>query len=387
MKIKDFGVERWMDANETKCEINIAESCVDSMHLEDLICISAKNSEKSNETVFRMKKQEFFDDLMKMKLTYGAIEGSHRLKKGITTLYKTVDPHQITVTHGAIGANYLVLMSLIEADDEVITFLPTYQQHYSVPESIGAKVHKIQLREENNFKPDLEELRSLINENTKMISFPNPNNPTGASLDEDTLKEIIEMAGPVGAYILSDEAYRGMNHEGERFTTSIVDLYDKGISTSSMSKTFALAGLRTGWVCASRDVIDEINKHRDYNHISCSMIDDHIASIALENKDQIIDRSLDIIKTNVEIIESWLDENKGFSYVKPKAGPVIVIKFDLDMPSEEFCMRLLHDEGVLVIPGGRLDIESHFRVGIGNDTQNLKEGLKRIASFYKKASK
>lgn len=174
-----------------------------------------------------------------------------------------------------------------------------------------------------------------------------------------------------------------MNHEGERFTTSIVDLYDKGISTSSMSKTFALAGLRTGWVCASREVIEKVNIHRDYNHISCSMIDDYIASIALENKDKIIDRSLDIIKTNIDIIESWLQENKGFSYVKPKAGPVIVLKYDLDIPSEEFCKQLLDSVSVLVIPGSRLDIEGHFRVGIGNDTSNLIEALKRISRFYK----
>jgi len=383
MKIKDFAVERWMDAYENNCEINIAESCVDSLVLEDLICISSQNHHKSNEAVFQMKKKEFVDDLFNMKLTYGAIEGSDRFKKGIASLYENVELNQITVTHGAIGANYLVLMSLIEPKDEVITFLPTYQQHYSVPESIGAKVHKIQLKAENDFLPDMDELKSLVNSKTKMISFPNPNNPTGASLDEEMLKKIVETARSVGAYILSDEAYRGMNHEGKRFTTSIVDLYEKGISTSSMSKTFALAGLRTGWVCSSRDVIEEINKLRDYNHISCSMIDDYIASIALENKDKIIDRSLDIIKANVKIVDEWLSENPGFSYVKPKAGPVIVLKFDLDMPSKEFCKRLLDEEGVLVIPGGTLDIEGHFRVGIGNNTNDLIEGLKRISRFYK----
>lgn len=382
MKIKDFDVERWMDDYEKKCEVNIAESCVDSMQLEDLIAISASTQMGFNEAVHQVKKNNFVEDLMSMKLTYGAIEGSDRLKAGICSLYKTIEPEQITVTHGAIGANYLLFMSLVEPDDEVITFLPTYQQHYSVPESIGATVHKVILKEENNFLPDLDELRKLVNTKTKLINFPNPNNPTGAFIDETLLNEIIEIAKSVDAYILTDEAYRGMNHAGERFTTSIVDLYNKGISTSSMSKTFALAGLRTGWVCASRDVIEKVNIHRDYNHISCSMIDDYIASIALENKDKIIDRSLDIIKTNLDIVEDWLKENKGFSFVKPKAGPVIVIKYDLDMPSEDFCKQLLDEESVLVVPGSRLDIEGHFRVGIGNDTNNLVEGLKRIGRFY-----
>jgi aspartate/methionine/tyrosine aminotransferase len=382
MKIDDFKVERWMDAYETKCEINIAESCVDSLVLEDLICISSKNNGRSNEAVFQLRKKEFVDKIMGMKLTYGSIEGSDYLKNGIRNLYKNVSPEQIVVTHGAIAANYLVLMCLIEPTDEVITVLPTYQQHYSVPESIGAKVHKGKLRSENNFKLDLDEIRSLVNEKTKLISFANPNNPTGAELDEETLRGIVEIAKSVGAYVLSDEAYRGLNLESDEFTPSIVDLYEKGISTSSMSKTYALAGIRTGWVCSSRDVIEKINIRRDYNHISCSMVDDYIAAIALEHKNPIIARSKSIIKNNLNIIDAWIANNPGFSYVRPKAGPVIVIKYDLDMQSRDFCKQLLDSKSVLVIPGGVLDIENHFRVGAGNNSENLKEGLSRIAEFY-----
>jgi len=382
MKIDDFKVERWMDAYETKCDINIAESCVDSLTVEDLICMSSKNGDRSNEAVYQLKKKSFVDELFRMKLTYGSIEGSDYLKKGIRSLYKNVEPDQIVVTHGAIGANYLVLMCLVEPTDEVITVIPTYQQHYSVPESIGAKVHKIELKSENDFKLDLDQLRTLVNEKTKLISFANPNNPTGAELDEETLKEVAEIAKSVGAYVLSDEAYRGLNLESEEFTPSIVDIYEKGISTSSMSKTYALAGLRTGWVCSSREVIEKINIRRDYNHISCSMIDDYLAAMALENKDAIIKRSKNIIKTNLNIVDDWIKTNPGFSYVRPKAGPVIVIKYDLDLPSKDFCKQLLDNKSVLVIPGGVLDIENHFRVGAGNNSDDLKIGLIKIAEFY-----
>lgn len=382
MKIADFRVERWMDAYETKCQINIAESCVDSMTLEDILCMSTNNHGHTNEAVYQIRKQEFIEKLFDMKLTYGAIEGSEYLKRGIQSLYKNISLDQIVTTHGAIAANYLVLMSLIEPSDEVITVIPTYQQHYSVPESIGATVHKVQLKSENNFELDLDKIRKLVNKNTKLISFANPNNPTGAELDETTLKELVKIAESVGAYILSDEAYRGLNLTSDDFTPSIVDLYDKGISTSSMSKTYALAGLRTGWVCANREVIDLINIRRDYNHISCSMIDDYISAIALENKETIISRSKSIIKKNLDILDAWMLDNPGFSYVKPKAGPVIVIKYDLDIPSKVFCKMLLDEEGVLTIPGDVLDIPNHFRVGIGNDSEHLKAALKRISKFY-----
>jgi len=382
MKIADFKVERWMDEYERKCEINIAESCVDSLVLEDVLCLCTENHGRTNEAVYQIKKQEFINHILQMKLTYGSIEGSDYLKKGIQSLYKKVGPEQIVTTHGAIAANYLVLMCLVEPEDEVITIVPTYQQHYSIPESIGAKVHKVQLRSENDFKLNLDEIRALVNEKTKLISFANPNNPTGAELDVETLNEIAEIARSVNAYVLSDEAYRGLSLDKDDYTASIVDIYEKGISTSSMSKTYALAGIRTGWVCASRDLIEKINIRRDYNHISCSMIDDYIAAIALENKSAIVNRSKSIIKNNLEIIDSWIERNPGFSYVKPKAGPVIVIKYDLDMPSKMFCKKLLEVKSVLVIPGDVLDIPSHFRVGIGNNSDSLVEGLSRISEFY-----
>lgn len=382
MKIDDFKVERWMDAYETKCEVNIAESCVDSLFVEDILCLGSQNNGKKDEKLFQSKKKEFVEKIMGMKLTYGSIEGSDYLKKGIMGLYKNVRSEQIVVTHGAIAANYLVLMSLVEPDDEVITVLPTYQQHYSVPESIGAKVHKIQLKAENGFKLDINEVKALVNNKTKLISFANPNNPTGAELDEGRLRGIVEIARTADAYVLSDEAYRGLNLESDAFTPSIVDMYEKGISTSSMSKTFALAGLRTGWICSSRDVIEKINIRRDYNHISCSMVDDYIAATALEYKEPIIARSKSVIKENLNIVDEWILRNPGFSYVKPKAGSVIVIKYDLNMPSREFCKKLLDSKGVLVIPGSVLDIEGHFRVGIGNNSDNLKIALDRISTFY-----
>lgn len=369
MKIQDFGVERWMDTYEAKCEVNLSESCVDSLSISELVELCGE-------------KNQFLDDILKMKLTYGSIEGSERLKSGIASLYQTVMPEQITVTHGTIGANYLALMSLIEPGDEVITILPTYQQHYSVPESIGAKVHKVATRPENGFLPALDEIRRLANSKTKIITFVNPNNPTGATMDEDMLKGIVEIARSVDAYILSDEAYRGMNHSGNRFTASIVDLYEKGISTASMSKTFALAGLRLGWLCSNTDVIETINHRRDYNHISCSMIDDYFAAMALENKEKIIDRSLKIIGENLTIVDDWIARNPGFSYVKPKAGSVIALKYHLSMPSIEFCKLLLDHTGVLVVPGGLLDVERHFRVGIGNNSKLLKTGLDKIGMFF-----
>ena len=283
MKIRDFGVEIWMNLYENNCEYNLAETCVESLTVKELLQMAGKE-------------EEVIENILNMKLTYGAIEGAIPLRKGIASLYKKAKLNNLSVTHGAIGANELALMTLVEPNDRVISVLPTYQQHYSIPESIGADVKILKLLPENNFLPDLDELRSYVNDKTKLICINNPNNPTGALMEESFLKEIIEIARSVDAYILSDEVYRGLNHEGESFSASIADLYEKGISTGSMSKTFSLAGLRIGWIYGPEEFIEMINRRRDYNTISCGMIDEYLAGIALENKEKIIERNLEILR-------------------------------------------------------------------------------------------
>ncbi len=371
MKIKDFGVEMWMNKYEDFCEVNMAETCVQSFVVEELIELSGEPKEK------------VVEDIMKMHLTYGAILGSERLRKEIAGLYETAKIDNVVTTHGAIGANNLVLTSIVEAGDKVISVLPTYQQMYSIPEAIGAEVKILQLREENGFLPDLNELEAMAEGGVKLICINNPNNPTGALMDEAFLKRIIAIAEKAGAYILADEVYRGLNHEGNPFMTSVFDLYEKGISTGSMSKTFSMAGIRTGWICAPKEVMDEVLKHRDYNTISCGMIDEYLAALALENKDKIVERNLEIVRKNKKMLSDWVSKEDKISYIEPKAGTTAFLKYDLDMDSESFCKRLLDETGVILLPGNVMQMEGYLRIGYANDPVIIAEGLKRISAFIK----
>jgi aspartate/methionine/tyrosine aminotransferase len=368
MKIKDFGVEIWMNLYEDNCEYNLAETCVESLTVEELLDFSGQ-------------KDEIIEEIVKMKLTYGDIYGSDGLRNGLSGLYRNVGIENLAITHGAIGANALTLMTLVNRGDRVVSVLPTYQQHYSMPESIGAEVKIAQLRPENGFLPDLDELRNLVNDNTKLICINNPNNPTGALMDEDYLKEIVEIAKSVDAYILSDEAYRGLNHEGESFSASIVDLYDKGIATGSMSKTFSLAGLRIGWIAGPEDFIEEINKQRDYHVISCGMIDDRLATVAIENKDKIIKRNVGIIRNNIKMLDDWVNNEPLISYIKPKSGTTAFLKYNIDMSSEDFCLKLLEETGVMLLPGSAMEMEGYLRMGYANTPSVIEEGLKKISEF------
>ena len=177
MKIKPFGVEIWMNEFENHCEFNLGETCVASLTIEQLLQMSGKN-------------ESVLADLMAMKMTYGAIRGSDRLRDNICQLYLHQLRENIIVTHGAIGANALVHETLVEPGDHVISVRPTYQQHYSIPESYGATVDILTLRPENGFLPDLKEFAAMVRPDTKLIVINNPNNPTGAVMDGEYLKNL-----------------------------------------------------------------------------------------------------------------------------------------------------------------------------------------------------
>jgi aspartate/methionine/tyrosine aminotransferase len=368
MKIRPFDIEIWMKEFENDCVYNLAETCVASLTVEELLSLSGKT-----ETALA--------DLLPMKLTYGAIEGSDRLRNNICQLYDNQQPDNIIVTHGAIGGNALVYQTLINPGDHVISVLPTYQQHYSIPESLGAVVEILPLRAENEFLPDLDELRSLMRVDTKLISITNPNNPTGALMDEAFLNQIIEIARQSGAYVFSDEVYRGTDQEGDGSTASIADLYDKGIATASMSKSFSLAGLRLGWITGPEAFIGDVTIHRDYNTISVSMLDDYFACLALEAKEKILERSRQITRGNLTILDDWVAGETLVSYVKPRSGTTALFRYDLDLPSRDFCIQLLEHSGVMLTPGSAMDMEGWIRVGYANDPEILRQGLSKVSEF------
>ncbi|MEX3845460.1 aminotransferase [Paraburkholderia sp. BR10882] len=371
MKIKEFGVERWMDQYENHCTYNLAETCVESLTVDQLLSMTGRQT-------------SVIDELRPMKLTYGAIEGTQRLREAIAATYARQSATNIIVTHGAIGGNALIYETLVEPGDTVISVLPTYQQHYSIPESYGANVKILKLREENAFLPDLNELESLVDDKTRLIAINNPNNPTGSLMDEAFLGKIVEIARRCGAYVLCDEVYRGTDQVGSGYSASIADLYERGISTASMSKTYSLAGLRLGWIAGPVELIHAVSVHRDYNTISVGMIDDYFATLALEHRDAILKRNHDIVRTNLALVEAWVEGEPMISWIKPKSGTTALLKYAFDMPSREFCTELLDATGVMFTPGSALDMEGYVRIGYANNRTVLEEGLARVSDFLRR---
>lgn len=371
MKIKPFAVEEWMNAWEDGARYNIAETCVDSVSLDELFALTGED------------KDAFLRQFSTRRLTYGAIEGAPAFKAGICKLYKTLSPENIVPTHGAAGANHHVFYSLIEPGDRVVSIMPTYQQLYSIPESFGADVQLVHLRQENDYLPDLDELRRLVTPDTKMICINNPNNPTGALMSSELLGEIVRIARGVGAYVLCDEVYRHLTQE-DVWCESIVDLYEKGISVSSMSKVFSLAGLRLGWIAArDMEVIKACLSHRDYDLISCGMFDEAVAAVVLGHNEAVLARSRAIVRKNLAILDEWVNSEPRLTYTRPMAGTTALVYYDYDLPSYEFCERMYKQTGAFVTPGDCFEQPRSVRIGYASDTGVLRDGLAAFSAFLR----
>jgi aspartate/methionine/tyrosine aminotransferase len=370
MFIEPFKVEIWMNEWETRCTYNLAETCVASITIEELLALSGRNEGDLSE-------------LLSMKLTYGDIEGSDRLRTAISKLYANTSIADITITHGTIAANMLVHKGLVERGDHVVSIVPTYQQHYSIPRSIEADVATLSLKASDGFLPDLDRLRSMVTPETKLIAFTNPNNPTGALIERPMLEAIADIADSVGAYLLCDEVYRGTGQVGDGIVPSIVDIYHRGISTAGMSKVFSLAGLRVGWVVAPKELTEKIMIHRDYDTISVGMINDHFAAMALENADKVLARSQAITRENLAILDSWIKNEPRVDWVKPRAGTTAMLKLDVHMSSREFCIDLLEKTGVMLTPGDAFDMEGYVRIGYANEREVLEAGLSEMSAYLK----
>jgi aspartate/methionine/tyrosine aminotransferase len=227
--------------------------------------------------------------------------------------------------------------------------------------------------------PDIDELRSLAS-GAKVVALVNPNNPTGSLLDDATLHEVVTIARAEGAWIVADEVYRGLDQEGDGTSPSLVDLYERAVGIGSMSKAFSLAGLRLGWIAGPAAIREAVSRHRDYSVISVGMVDDLLASIALEARDALLRRNRALVRGNLATLDAWVAGEPRIRYIKPRSGTTALLGYESSIPSETVCLRLLETQGVLFTPGSALDAEGYLRIGYANSPAILAEGLTRTSA-------
>ena len=374
MKIGEFLVETWLNPRVDDCRYNFGSSCVQAFTVEELLDFIGMDS------------GAFLKQVKDMSLHYGHFFGLDRLLSALSKLYEDVSPDMVLTVHGGTGANNAVITELTDTGDNVVALVPNYQQHYAIPQSLGAEVRRLELREEDDYLPDLNRLERLIDDRTCLITLSNPNNPTGSFIDRGTLKGICAMADRVGAYVLCDEIYRGLD---EAYMPSVVDVYDLGVATCSTSKVFSMAGTRIGWIATrDRETHKRLENRRSYDTICCGVFDELIVAIALEHQEKILARSRRIVGENREILDRWLATQPLLRCKNKSYSSTAFIKYDskaIPMSAEELGIDMLEKAQTLVCHGDCFEVPHSFRLGYGYvEPDVLKEGLGVLGDYFSK---
>jgi len=370
MWIETFELERRQSIWENHVSFNLTESGIHPYTLNELF------------------KDEELEELLNLRLGYGQTNGSVELRNVIAALYEDQTPSNILVTSGSSEANFIAMHTLLEVGDEIVYMIPNYLQIWGLARSMNVTVNTFRLHEELNWQPDIQELKDLVTERTKMIVVCNPNNPTGSVLNRESIEAIIGLAGEFDAYIYADEVYRGAELDGKE-TESFLNLYDKTIVCSGLSKSYALPGVRIGWLAGPEDIIEKCWSHRDYTSISSSVLSQEIAVRALQpdKRSDILDRNRNILRENLNIIQDWQDQENMFEYTPPKAGGMAFFKYQIDINSTELTNQLRKDKSVFLVAGDCFGMDHYLRIGFGAEKNYLKEGLILFSKYLSDLSR
>ena len=377
MEIKPFLVEEWMNQYEVGARYNIAETCVDSVSLDELFQLTGED------------KEAFLSSLCARRLTYGDIFGQPAFLEGICRLYRDLRPEQVIPTHGAAGANHHLFCSLVEPGDKVISVLPTYQQLYSIPDSLGAQVELLPLSPDNGFLPDLARLEELAQEGVKLICLNNPNNPTGAVATREQLKVWVDYANANGAVILYDSAYEAFITE-EDVPHTIFEIEGArtcAIEFRSYSKTAGFTGNRCAYTVVPMELKrDGASLNALWNRRQCTkfngvpyVIQRGAAAIYTpEGKDQ-TRASIDYYRQNAQVIREGLTA-AGLSCFGGVNAPYIWIKTPDGMGSWDFFDLLLDRANVATTPGAGFGPsgEGYIRLTAFGGAEATREAVERV---------
>jgi aspartate/methionine/tyrosine aminotransferase len=374
--IPPFKLERFFAQWEFNVKYLLCSSDVEGYAMRDVLALADDES------------RELWDDL---SLGYTETPGHPLLRREIAALYGALSEDDVLTFAGAEEAVYVTMRALLRPGDHVVVTWPGYQSLYQIAPAIGADVTLLALTQtlstgerEAGWGIDVEALRAAVRPNTKLIVTNFPHNPTGALPTPDEWRTIITIAREAGCWLFSDEVYRWSEYDPSDRLPAAADCYDKAISLGVMSKSFALAGLRIGWLASpDHDFLDAAKTYKDYTSLCNSAPSEIVALIALRAKQCVIQRSVSMIRRNLALVDRFMAEHADtFEWIRPRAGSVAFPKLLGKQPIEQFALELAQREGVLVLPGSVYDYPgNHFRLGLGR--RNAPEALARLDTFVR----
>ncbi|HVR99832.1 MAG TPA: capreomycidine synthase [Thermoanaerobaculia bacterium] len=324
------------------------------------------------------------DELRPLILQDSMSFGGTGLREALAEWFLAGDVARTLATHGSTEANFLLSHALLSPGDEIVASEPIYPQLAAVPQSIGCRLRSWPLRFDRGYRPDLDELRSLLSARTRMVVVNFPHNPTGAALTLEEETALIEAVSEVGAYLIWDCAFSELTYETPPVSQLRLLEYERSVTMGTLSKAYGLPGLRVGWCLADPVILERMIQVRDYVTLHLSPLVEWIAERVIRSADLLVHRRLAQARHNLSVVSAWVEAQGGaVSWVPPQGGVTAFPRLPF-ADTEPFCRRLAEEQKVLLVPGKSFGHPEHVRLGFGGATHHLSEGLRRLSLYLEK---
>jgi aspartate/methionine/tyrosine aminotransferase len=364
VKLSVFRQEEFFEDYEFSCELMLALSGAQPMTATELSEVVGGAPDESWE------------------VGYTPSSGYPELREAIAALNPPAVKENVMVTVGAIEALLILHNLLLDPGDEVVCLWPAYQPLYELANGAGGSVRFVKLSEKNGFRIDLAQIEAAVSKRTRVVLLNVPHNPTGQTLTPDDLQELARRLEPRGVTVIVDEVFREMRRDHH---PSAWNGQENLIVLGSMSKSYALPGLRVGWLVADPETVVKARQFRKYTSLNPGSRDQQWALAALGHRAQVLERTWRITEEGAALATAWLAEHEeDFDIVVPAAGGLFFPRLKRDVPTLDFCADLVKETGVLLAPGSVCyESEGYLRLGVA--TPELDSGLDRLDSYLERS--
>ena len=367
MRIADFALERYFARWEFAVEYLLCASDVEAYPMADLLRLADPEARR------------LWDDL---RLGYTESTGHPLLRAEIAGLYDRVEPDDVLVFAGAEEAIFCLMSTMLGPGDHAVVTWPGYQSLYEVGRAGGADITLHELHEADRCALDEERLIASLTPATKLVVVNAPHNPTGMLPTRAEWARLTDALSDRGIHLLADEVYRELEVDENDRLVAGADAYPRGISLGVMSKSYAMAGLRIGWLATrDRELLDRCARFKDYTTICSAAPSEILALIGLRARDRVLARSLRIVGDNLSALDDFFARRADrFAWVRPRGGSIGFPRLVGVGSVDDFSAALVNAQGVLLLPGSQFGHPgNHFRIGFGRE--NLPRALARLDAF------
>jgi aspartate/methionine/tyrosine aminotransferase len=365
VRVAPFAIERFYERWEFRAELMLSSSDCESRAVDDLLSLEPDARER----------------LLGLHLGYTEVPGSPELRGAVAAGYERIEPDAVLSLAAAEEGIFLVYHALLDSASHAIVETPCYGSALELARSTGATVSEWRRRYEDRWDHDVAALQGLLQPHTRVIYINSPHNPTGTQMGPEVFERVLELAKERDIVVLSDEVYRGLEHDTANRLPAACDRYTRAISLGAVSKAHGLPGLRVGWLAGrSPELMDRVKELKLYTTICCSAPSEMLVALALRHADRVIGESRELLLANLPVLQAFLDRHRDtFAWVQPSAAPIGFARVSGVDDVTAWCERIAAEAGVLLLPGSVYGEPEHVRLGYGR--ANMPDAVRRLEAY------